>query len=104
MNISSLGSHTEAYSEKASTLLATLLKQTKKLKTEVTEEMNYEDKEGRVEEGPAAAHNVPIPIGDVKTKELKTEVKDNDDKEVRVEEAPAHKVPIPMGDETNTSS
>ena len=46
MNFSSLGPHTDenesplkkAYSENASTLLSTLLNQTKKLKTEVTEE------------------------------------------------------------------
>ena len=69
----------------------------------MTEEKDDDDKEGRGEEGPAA-HKVPIPMGDEKTKKLKTEVteeKDNDDKEGRVEEAPAaHKVPIPMGDKT----
>ena len=77
MNFSSLGPHTDenesplkkAYSENASTLLSTLLNKTKKLKTEVTEETDVDDKEGLVEEGPPA-HKVHIPMGD-KTEYIK---------------------------------
>ena len=82
MNFSSLGPHTDenestlkkAYSEKESTLLSTLLKKTKKLKTEEKDD----DKEGPADQG-LAAHKVTM--GD-KTEYIKLKLVGQDGKEI----------------------